>query len=60
MSKPRALRLTGSAEKELRRLDPPTRTASSQHSTASPPDRSLDVRRLTGSESYRLPSATGA
>jgi len=55
VSRPRALRLTRSAEKELRRLDPPIRTrvfAALDRLAAE--DRSLDVRRLTGSESYRL------
>lgn len=55
MSDPQALRLTRSAEKELRRLDPPIRTrvlAALDRLLAG--DRSLDVRRLTGSTHCRL------
>lgn len=55
MSNRRALRLTRSAEKELRRLDPPIRKrvlAALDRLQAD--DRTLDVRRLTGSEHYRL------
>ena len=55
MSDPRTLRFTRSAEKELRRLDPPIRTrvlVALERLVAE--DRSLDVRRLTGSEHYRL------
>ncbi len=49
------LRFTRSAEKDLRRLDPPIRKrvfASLDRLLAE--DRSLDVRRLTGSEHFRL------
>lgn len=49
------LRFTRSAEKDLRRLDPPIRKrvfASLDRLLAE--DRSLDVRRLTGSERFRL------
>jgi mRNA interferase RelE/StbE len=55
VSNPRTLRLTRSAEKDLRRLDPPIRTrilAALDRLQAD--DRSLDIRRLTGSEHYRL------
>lgn len=55
MRQPRALRFTRSAEKDLRRLDPPVRTrvfAALERLAAE--DRSLDVRRLTSSEQYRL------
>ena len=49
------LRFTRSAEKDLRRLDPPIRKrvlAGLDRLLAE--DRSLDVRRLTGSEHFRL------
>ena len=55
MSNRRALRLTRSAEKEVRRLDPPIRKrvlAALDRPQAD--DRTLDVRRLAGSEHYRL------
>jgi mRNA interferase RelE/StbE len=54
----RALRFTRAAEKELRRLDPPIRAWGARVLGAldrlSADDRSLDVRRLTGSEHFRL------
>jgi mRNA interferase RelE/StbE len=51
----RALRLTRTAEKELRRLDPPIRVrVLGALDRLSADDRSLDVRRLTGSEHFRL------
>jgi mRNA interferase RelE/StbE len=51
----RALRFTRSAEKELRRLDPPIRSrVLSALDRLAADDRSLDVRRLTGSEHFRL------
>ncbi len=53
MSDGRPLRFTRSAEKELRRLDPPIRSrvlGALDHLAAE--DRSLDVRRLTGSEHF--------
>jgi mRNA interferase RelE/StbE len=51
----RALRFTRSAEKELRRLDPPIRArVLGALDRLSADDRSLDVRRLTGSEHFRL------
>lgn len=55
MSDRRSLRFTRSAEKELRRLDPPicSRVLSALDRLAAD-DRSLDVRRLTGSEHFRL------
>jgi mRNA interferase RelE/StbE len=49
------LRFTRSAEKDLRRLDPPIRKrvfGCLDRLLAG--DRSLDVRRLTGSEHFRL------
>jgi mRNA interferase RelE/StbE len=55
VSNPRALRLTRSAEKDLRRLDPPIRArvlAALDRLQAD--DRSLDIRRLTSSAHYRL------
>ena len=56
MSGERALRFTRTAEKELRRLDPPVRArVSGALDRLSADDRSLDVRRLTGSEHFRLP-----
>lgn len=55
MSDGRALRFTRSAEKELRRLDPPIRSrVLSALDCLAADDRSLDVRRLTGSEHFRL------
>ncbi len=55
MSGGRALRFTRTAEKELRRLDPPIRArVSGALDRLSADDRSLDVRRLTGSEHFRL------
>jgi len=51
----RALRFTRTAEKELRRLDPPIRErVLGALDRLSVQDRSLDVRRLTGSEHFRL------
>jgi mRNA interferase RelE/StbE len=51
----RALRFTRTAEKELRRLDPPIRArVLGALDRLSADDRSLDVRRLTGSEHFRL------
>jgi mRNA interferase RelE/StbE len=51
----RALRFTRSAEKELRRLDPPIRSrVLAALDRLAVDDRSLDVRRLTGSEHFRL------
>jgi mRNA interferase RelE/StbE len=51
----RALCFTRTAEKELRRLDPPVRARVSEAlDRLSADDRSLDVRRLTGSEHFRL------
>ncbi|HWJ51065.1 MAG TPA: type II toxin-antitoxin system RelE/ParE family toxin [Solirubrobacteraceae bacterium] len=55
MSGGRALRFTRTAEKELRRLDPPIRErVLGALDRLSVQDRSLDVRRLTGSEHFRL------
>lgn len=55
MSNRRELRFTRSAEKELRRLDPPIRSrVLSGLDRLAADDRSLDVRRLTGSEHFRL------
>lgn len=55
MSDARALRFTRTAEKELRRLDPPIRArVLGALDRLSADDRSLDVRRLTGSEHFRL------
>jgi mRNA interferase RelE/StbE len=55
VSDPRTLRFTRSAQKELRRLDPPVRirilTALDRLVAEDGP---LDVRRLTGSDQYRL------
>jgi mRNA interferase RelE/StbE len=51
----RALRFTRSAEKDLRRLDPPIRKrVLGGLDRLLAEDRSLDVRRLTGSEQFRL------
>jgi mRNA interferase RelE/StbE len=51
----RALRFTRTAEKELRRLDPPIRArVLGALDRLSADDRSLDVRRLTGSAHFRL------
>jgi mRNA interferase RelE/StbE len=45
----------GTAEKELRRLDPPIRARVLRSlDRLSADDRSLDVRRFTGSEHFRL------
>jgi mRNA interferase RelE/StbE len=55
VSAERSVRFTRSAEKDLRRLDPPIRKrvfAGLDRLIAE--DRSLDVRRLTGSEHFRL------
>ncbi|HUA73547.1 MAG TPA: type II toxin-antitoxin system RelE/ParE family toxin [Solirubrobacteraceae bacterium] len=55
MSGRRSLRFTRSAEKDLRRLDPLVRRrviGGLDRLLAG--DRSLDVRRLTGSEHFRL------
>ncbi|MBA3807962.1 MAG: type II toxin-antitoxin system RelE/ParE family toxin [Solirubrobacterales bacterium] len=55
MSGERALRFTRSAEKDLRRLDPPIRKrVLGALDRLLAEDRSLDVRRLTGSELFRL------
>lgn len=55
MSGGRSLRFTRSAEKDLRRLDPPVRRRIfSGLDRLLAEDRSLDVRRLTGSEHFRL------
>lgn len=55
MSNPRALRFTRTAEKELRRLDAPIRTrVLNALDRLQADDRSLDIRRLTGNEHYRL------
>jgi mRNA interferase RelE/StbE len=52
---PRALRFTRSAEKDVRRLDQPIRTRVLEAlDRLLAGDRTLDVRRLTGSEHYRL------
>jgi mRNA interferase RelE/StbE len=51
----RSLRFTRSAEKDLRRLDPPVRKrvwGALDRLLAD--DRALDVRRLTGTEHFRL------
>jgi mRNA interferase RelE/StbE len=51
----RKLRFTRTAQKELRRLDPPVRTrVLGALDRLLAEDRSLDVRRLTGSEHFRL------
>jgi mRNA interferase RelE/StbE len=50
-----SLRLTRSAEKDLRRLDPPVRKRVLDGlDRLLAQDRSLDVTRLTGSEHFRL------
>jgi mRNA interferase RelE/StbE len=50
-----ALRFTRTAEKELRRLDPPIGARVMRAlDRLGADDRSLDVRRLTGSEHFRL------
>lgn len=55
MSGERALRFTRTAEKELRRLDSPVRVrVLGALDRLGGDDRSLDVRRLTGSEHFRL------
>lgn len=55
MSSGRSLRFTRSAEKDLRRLDPPVRRrVFGGLDRLLAEDRSLDVRRLTGSERFRL------
>jgi mRNA interferase RelE/StbE len=55
VSDERALRFTRTAEKELRRLDPPIRArVLGALDRLSADDRSLDVRRLTGSKHFRL------
>jgi mRNA interferase RelE/StbE len=55
VSDARALRFTRTAEKELRRLDPPVRArVLGALDRLSADDRSLDIRRLTGSEHFRL------
>lgn len=49
------LRFTRSAEKDLRRLDPPIRArVFVALERLADDDRSLDVRRLVGTEHYRL------
>jgi hypothetical protein len=60
VSDARALRFTRTAEKELRRLDPPIRArVLGALDRLRADDRSLDVRRLTGSEHSGCASATG-
>ncbi len=55
MSGGRTLRFTRTAEKELRRLDPPIRArVLGALDRLSADDRSLDVQRLTGSDHFRL------
>lgn len=55
MSAGRSLRFTRTAEKDLRRLDPPIRKrVLGGLDRLLAEDRSLDVRRLTGSEHFRL------
>ncbi|HMH47793.1 MAG TPA: type II toxin-antitoxin system RelE/ParE family toxin [Solirubrobacteraceae bacterium] len=55
MSAGRSLRFTRSAEKDLRRLDPPIRRrVLGGLDRLLAEDRSLDVRRLTASEHFRL------
>jgi mRNA-degrading endonuclease RelE of RelBE toxin-antitoxin system len=57
----RSLRLTRSAEKDLRRLDPPIRKrVLAGLDRLLFENRSLDVRRLTGSERFACASVTGA
>ena len=55
MSAGQSPRFTRSAEKDLRRLDPPIRKrVLGGLDRLLAEDRSLDVRRLTGSEHFRL------
>ena len=55
MSAGQSPRFTRSAEKDLRRLDPPVRKrVLGGLDRLLAEDRSLDVRRLTGSEHFRL------
>ena len=55
MSAGRSLRFTRTAEKDLRRLDAPIRKrVLGGLDRLLAEDRSLDVRRLTGSEHFRL------
>lgn len=55
MSDWRALRFTRAAEKELRRLDPPVRRrVLDALDRLLADDRSLDVRRLTTTDHFRL------
>jgi mRNA interferase RelE/StbE len=55
VSDERSLRFTRTAEKELRRLDPPIRLrVMAALDRLGADDRSLDVRRLTGSDHFRL------
>ena len=55
MSDERSLRFTRTAEKELRRLDPPIRArVMAALDRLGADDRSLDVRRLTGNDHFRL------
>jgi mRNA interferase RelE/StbE len=55
VSDERALRFTRTAEKELRRLDPPIRARVLRAlDRLGADDRLVDVRRLTGSEHFRL------
>ncbi len=55
MSGERALRFTRTARKELRRLDTPIRArVLAALDRLGADDRSLDVRRLTGGEHFRL------
>jgi mRNA-degrading endonuclease RelE of RelBE toxin-antitoxin system len=60
VSNGRALRFTRTAQKELRRLDPPIRTrVLGALDRLAADDPSLDARRLTGSEHFRLRVGTG-
>jgi mRNA interferase RelE/StbE len=55
VSDERSLCFTRTAEKELRRLDPPIRArVMAALDRLGADDRSLDVRRLTGNEHFRL------
>jgi mRNA interferase RelE/StbE len=55
VSQPRALRFTRTAEKDIRRLDPPIRArVLGAIDRLQAGDRLLDIRRLAGNEHYRL------
>jgi mRNA interferase RelE/StbE len=55
VSDDREVRFTRTAEKEIRRLDPPIRArVFNALDRLASNDRSLDVRRLTASEHFRL------